>query len=72
MVWYTLPTSLEQYQQASKRLHRSGQAHTVTVHYLLTEGTQDAYVLDTLLSGKAHTQDRLLKAIERMRNEENV
>ena len=41
MVWLTLPWSLELYEQAVGRLHRSGQAHDVWCYVLLTRGTID-------------------------------
>lgn len=61
-VWYSLPWSLELYQQACKRLHRMGQQHTVRIFHLVAKGTIDEHVLD-VLSGKAKTQDGLLHAL---------
>ena len=62
-VWYSLPWSLELYQQANKRLHRMGQQRTVLIHHLIAAGTIDEHVLD-VLSGKAKTQDGLLTALK--------
>jgi len=62
-VWYSLPWSLELYQQANKRLHRMGQKHPVLIHHLVAAGTIDEHVLD-VLSGKAKTQDGLLQALK--------
>ena len=39
MVWFGLTWSLEQYQQANKRLHRQGQTEKVIIHHLVTAGT---------------------------------
>jgi SNF2 family DNA or RNA helicase len=48
MVWLTLPWSLELYEQAVGRLHRSGQAHDVWCYVLLTHGTIDYKIWDAL------------------------
>ncbi len=63
IVWYGLTWSLELYQQANKRLHRSGQAHTVIIHHLIAEGTIDEDVM-TALEGKKQGQDAMLEAIK--------
>jgi len=62
-VWYSLPWSLELYQQANKRLHRMGQKSTVLIHHLVAAGTIDERVLE-VLSGKAETQYGLLSALK--------
>ena len=41
MIWLTLPWSLELYEQAVGRLHRSGQRSDVWNYVLMTEGTID-------------------------------
>lgn len=61
-VWYSLTWSLELYQQANKRLHRSGQQHTVVIHHLVAEKTIDEDVMSALES-KRLGQDRLMEAI---------
>lgn len=63
IVWYGLSWSLELYQQANKRLHRTGQKHTVVVHHLIAEGTIDEQVMDAL-SKKKVTQDDILEAVK--------
>ncbi|MBR2215985.1 MAG: DEAD/DEAH box helicase [Selenomonadaceae bacterium] len=63
IVWFSLTWSLELYQQANKRLHRSGQRNTVVVHHLVAEGTIDQAVL-AALSAKKTGQDGLLAAIK--------
>ena len=63
IVWYDLPTSLELFLQANKRLYRSGQTKTVRQYYLLSEGTIDESLLE-LLNTKTMTQDRLIEALK--------
>lgn len=48
MVWLTLPWSLELYEQAVGRLHRSGQRSDVWNYLLLTQGTVDTEVYKAL------------------------
>ncbi len=62
IVWFGLTWSLEQYQQANARLHRQGQKHTVVIH-LITDGTMDSKVLDSL-QGKKDVQDELLESLK--------
>lgn len=63
-VWLTLPTSLELYQQANKRLHRLGQTKPVLIYTILAEGTCDIRVKDVLLASKERTQAALLDALK--------
>lgn len=62
-VWYSLTWSLELYQQANKRLHRSGQEHTVILHHIIAEGTIDEDIIKAL-EGKREGQDGLMEAIK--------
>ena len=62
-IWYSLTWSLELYQQANKRLHRSGQEHTVIIHHLIAEGTIDEDVMRALES-KGKSQDSMLEAVK--------
>lgn len=48
LVWYTLPTSLEEYIQTCGRINRQGQKYPVVFHYLLVPGTIDARLLSNL------------------------
>lgn len=48
MVWFGLNWSLELYDQANKRLHRRGQKLPVYIYHLLTKGTMDIDVLQSL------------------------
>lgn len=65
IVWYTLPWSLEQYQQANARLHRQGQTQPVIVHRLLVKGGADQVVAKALES-KAGSQDALMEGLKTM------
>lgn len=48
IVWYSLPWSLELYQQANARLHRQGQTEAVVINQLVATGTVDEQVLMAL------------------------
>lgn len=63
-IWYTLPTSLELYQQANKRLHRPGQKCTVLIHHILMKSTYDYRILDDILTPKEVRQNSLLEALK--------
>jgi SNF2 family DNA or RNA helicase len=62
-VWFSVPWSLELYQQANTRLYRQGQTQTVRVYHIVTQGTIDEDVVQAV-EGKALTQDRLLEALK--------
>jgi len=62
VAWYGIPWSLEEYQQANKRLHRQGQKNTVIIHHLIIPGTYDEDVLKSLHS-KDETQECLMRAL---------
>ncbi len=53
MVWLTLPWSLELYEQAVGRLHRSGQRHDVWNYVLLTDKTVDHKIWAALRDKKS-------------------
>lgn len=63
VVWFSVPWSLELYQQANTRLYRQGQTQTVMVYHIITRGTIDEDVVQAITS-KAATQDRLLEALK--------
>ena len=62
-VWYGLTWSLEQYEQANKRLHRQGQARPVVVHHLVVRDGMDETVIDALKS-KGNVQNALMNALK--------
>lgn len=66
MVWYGLPWSLEQYQQAVARLHRQGQKLPVLNYQILAEGTVDENVAASL-EAKDVTQESLLRLLKARR-----
>ena len=63
MVWTTLPTSLEEWDQANKRLHRQGQKNPVVAHVLHSPGTVDAIDWSRLVDKKS-VQDALMDYLE--------
>ena len=63
VIWFGLTWSLEEYQQANKRLHRQGQSHPVIVHRLIVKGGTDEDVVRSLES-KDGAQEALLEALK--------
>lgn len=63
IVWFGLTWSLEQYEQANKRLHRQGQRHPVIVHHLVVQGGMDEDVIESLRV-KGDTQEALMDALK--------
>ena len=59
IVWTTHPWSLEEYQQANKRVSRPGQKHPVIIHHLYAPGTIDRQIVRAL-DGKDTVQSALL------------
>lgn len=68
LIWFTLPWSLEQYEQTNARIYRQGQTEPVVIHRLLTEKTIDYHILDALTK-KDMSQKRLLSAVEAVIND---
>lgn len=64
-VWFGLPFSLDLYEQANARLHRTGQQRSVTIHHLIALDTIDQEIMD-VLANKGDLQRALLKAVERI------
>lgn len=62
IVWFGLTWSLEQYEQANKRLHRQGQEHPVVIHHLIVQGGMDESVVEAL-QDKGDMQGALLDAL---------
>lgn len=73
VIWFGLTWSLEDYQQANKRLHRQGQEKPVIVHRLIVKDGMDEAVIESL-GHKDSAQEALLSAlkarIERVRNDD--
>ncbi len=63
IVWFSLTWSLEFYQQANKRLHRSGQDKPVIIHHLIAGDTIDETVVK-VLANKNSCQENLLSALK--------
>lgn len=63
IIWYTLPWSLELYQQANARLYRQGQTGAVIVHRLLVRGGMDTQVAKAL-EAKGATQASVTVALK--------
>ncbi len=64
LIWFSIPWSLELYQQTVARLWRQGQSSkTVVVQHLVCEGTIDERILKAL-QDKSITQNSLIKAVK--------
>ena len=63
VIWFSLPWSLELYQQANARLWRQGQKDTVVIFRLIAEGTIDRDVIRALTK-KDLTQENLMQAVK--------
>ena len=63
IIWYSLPWSLELYQQTNARLWRQGQkSETVVIQHIITEGTIDERIM-AVLGKKNKTQAALIDAV---------
>ena len=63
LIWYTLPWSLEEYEQTNARIYRQGQQNPVIIHQLMTNHTIDTKILKAL-EQKDLSQSRLIDAVE--------
>ena len=63
IVWTSLTWSLEEWEQANKRLHRSGQKDPVIIHTLISPGTVDGAILERLNTKKS-VQQALMNHLE--------
>ena len=68
VVWYSLPWSLELYQQANARLYRQGQTKPVIINHLIAVGTVDEDVVESL-KAKDTSQAALMYALRERREE---
>lgn len=64
LVWYSIPWSLEHYDQTIGRLHRKGQTKPVMVIRIIANNTLDASVA-AALKKKGYGNDALLTAVRR-------
>ena len=62
-IWFGLTWSLEQYEQANKRLHRQGQKYPVVIHHLVVQGGMDEAVIEAL-QNKGDVQNALMDALK--------
>ena len=63
LIWFGLTWSLELYQQTNARLWRQGQqAETIVIHHIITRGTVDEDVMQSL-SEKDRSQAALMRAV---------
>lgn len=63
VIWFGLTWSLEQYEQANKRLHRQGQSRPVIVHHLIVQDSMDETVIKAL-HDKGNMQNALMVALK--------
>lgn len=64
IIWYTMPWSLELYQQTNARLWRQGQqSGTVVIHHLVSAGTIDEDIMK-VLKMKDKTQAAMMRAVK--------
>lgn len=63
IVWTSLPWDTELFDQANKRLHRSGQTESVVIHMLMARGTVD-HAIKARLDHKKSVQDALMDHLE--------
>lgn len=63
-IWFSLPMSLELYQQAIKRLHRQGQQNTVRNYILIARDTFEEEVYYRILMNKEIRQNAILEVLK--------
>jgi len=64
LIWFSVPWSLELYQQTNARLWRQGQrAASVIVHHIVAAGTIDEQIISALAK-KDQTQSALINAVK--------
>lgn len=63
VVWFGLPFDLDLYEQATARLHRTGQKRSVVVHHLVAKDTIDERIM-RVLATKGDMQQELLDALK--------
>lgn len=69
IVWFSLPSwNNDYYQQANKRLHRSGQTHPVSVLHIIAKNTIDEVMLRSIRA-KEVVNSNLMDALDTMERE---
>ena len=63
-IWFSLPMSLELYQQAVKRLHRQGQQNIVRNYILIARDTFEEEVYYRILMNKETRQNAILELLK--------
>lgn len=63
LIWFSLPWSLELYQQTNARLYRQGQKEPVRIIHLVCKDTIDEDILASL-QNKEVSQERLIEAVK--------
>jgi hypothetical protein len=64
LIWYTMPWSLELYQQTNARLWRQGQcSESVVIQHFVAVGTIDEEIMKAL-SGKDEIQSNMMNAVK--------
>lgn len=63
LIWYTLPWSLELYEQTNARIYRQGQTRNCVIHHILCQSTVDTRILSALQK-KDLSQQNLIDAVE--------
>ncbi len=71
-VWFSLPNwDNDKYQQANKRLYRSGQKNPVSIIHIIAKDTIEEVMLHSL-KAKERTNDELMKALDRTARPKNA
>lgn len=63
LIWYTLPWSLEAYEQTIGRIYRQGQTSPCVIHHLIADGTVDVKTMQALRI-KDVSQSKLIEAVK--------
>ena len=67
IIYYSLTDSSELFEQSKKRIHRIGQDKTCFYYYMLSKGTVEEDILETLKLRKNYNDELFKKYVERMK-----
>lgn len=67
IICYGIPTNSDEYTQMIGRVNRQGQQRAVSVHHIMTRGTVDEQIYNTILR-RGESQQHLLDEIKRLNN----